>query len=354
MCDASSPYPGDHTVRHVLRLVDKLSRLTKSLVDPDMEHQMAMFPLSFGSLDLAVVEEQRVWKELFPFSKPNETLGDQIDKYPTGVVRSATKNYPKDPLVRKAELKIDTYPTATSDPITKRTYLCRLALAADTAAAKRHALFLAPIAFLIHRHRQDWYQVTSHKSRYYATIRDFLVYAEDFFGGSRNTLQDHLPALITPWFFSAASVTRHASITNRTAEETWEKACFRVGFVFLLSRLETRAQAGDHERRQYRLLIYKPGVAPRPLTKANSHLLGLQTGWINHAIGMIKKHYELDEIWSRGNTEFNNKGFCLDPMAASAKFIENIMLRYPGIPMKHSELLAKNFIQFPNHSRVWY
>ncbi|KAI0103166.1 hypothetical protein GGR51DRAFT_573355 [Nemania sp. FL0031] len=338
-----APYPADPAVYSLISHIDHMIKHMRTHDYGDKDGPI-LFPHAFGSFDLAVLGEPRVRSMVFPNRASSDTTANDIDNYYAALDKGA---YTINPFVLRAEYKLDQYPTKQTDPLNTRAYLCRLALA--TGVYKRYPLFLTPIAFITHSERRSWDLLTAKLSRYYATVEDFLYYFEDFATGTRNTFQDHALALVTPWFHNIETASQMAIGERAPIWDTWEKKCHRTGFVFILSRLNTRT---DAQSRACRLLIIQPA------TGEASYMADAQDTWIADVIDYIKgSRYmkELREIWVKGRTRRNGnkpsrkikvslKGQVrIDSVATSAEFLEKAMTFAFKIPEDHDELLANKF-----------
>ncbi|KAJ8132558.1 hypothetical protein O1611_g1067 [Lasiodiplodia mahajangana] len=334
--------PVDNTASYISYLMDSMEEYIEPRLLAGPAEMDKMFPHAFGSLDFAVLGEPRVREMVFPNREPDSTIDDDINNYYAALVKD---KYTINPFLQKSVYKLDQYPTKQINPLATRAYLTRLALAAG-AGHKRYPLFLAPVAFITHKQRQDWYGITTRASRYYATVEDLLIYFHDFASGTRNTFQDRLLALATPWLFDIKTVVAIAKKDKKAVSDVWAKKCFQTGLVFVLSRLNI---AENPTSLNYRLLVLQPPHPRGPLTREASDMVGAQDAWVADAIEEFKSRLNPKEIWigsmpeQGGNGASGKEESPVDPVVASTKLLESAMTFTMKIPDKHYELHSMQF-----------
>jgi hypothetical protein len=78
---------------------------------------------------------------------------------------------------------------------------------------------MAPVAFLVNKERQDWYQISEHQSKMFGHFAGFLEYtAEAFKGGKERVL-----GLLTPFFATIEETRAAASSAGRPALEVFNQ-----------------------------------------------------------------------------------------------------------------------------------
>ncbi len=235
------------------------------------------------------------------------------------------------------------YPTDQSGPIDARRYLSWLALATQKQSSKI-SLFLTPVAFMTHEERQEWYENTGHKSRYYATINDFVEYAKHEIGrSSTGYSKDHVLALVTPWFFDIEQVKIEAEKRNIDIPAAWKLVCFRAGLAFCLSKAKWVRNSY-----KYRLLIFRPRLPTYSAAAEQAERRTKQDEWISGVISIIKTDFNIDDTWLDGRAEQHQQpnrrlGKEADSVEASAEFIAEIMEEKRKIPDEDEELIARDF-----------
>ncbi|KAI0972744.1 hypothetical protein F4678DRAFT_471691 [Xylaria arbuscula] len=291
-----------HEVDSVIEPLDKLIGI------------MDQPPTYFGQLDLTVLGEKRVREKLY------------------GIDRDFTAE----------ELIKPEYPHNQSDPINARLYLSWLALTTQDEKKSKSSLFLTPVAFMDHEEQQAWYQTTGHKSRYYATIDDFIEYATHqigFIPGQSGDIpsylktKNHVLALMTPWFFDIDEVESSSKLHSMSVQAMWEKRCVRSGMAFLLSKRK------PHKTRyNYRLVIFRPGPPIYPYAAERGERGERQNEWLREVISLLRRSFDVPDIWPPGPRRLG-----ADSVEASAEFITEMMENFEEIPDKDIEIADRGF-----------
>ncbi|KAI1400509.1 hypothetical protein F4819DRAFT_497318 [Hypoxylon fuscum] len=186
-------------------------------------------PPHFSPLDIAIMAEATTRKALFGVDHENKGGDDDLLEYPH-----------------------DQRP-----PLYVRQYLSRLSLA-ETKPDSDIALFLAPVAFIDDEQRQLWHKPTGHKSRFYATVDEFLEYAKLEFRKTGKNQKHHVIGLLTPWFAGIDKVTSDAQKNDKPIPTWWQDRCLRSGMMVCVSRIEK-----DGFRWNYRVVVFKPNLPRR-------------------------------------------------------------------------------------------
>ncbi|TGJ78255.1 hypothetical protein E0Z10_g10507 [Xylaria hypoxylon] len=284
-------------------------------------HKRMWPPRHFKPLDIAVLGEQTVRENMY------------------GIDHRFTA---------EEEIKPE-YPNDQSDPIAIRLYLSWLALTTQTATS-RVSLFLVPVAFINHTQRQDWYQTTDFKSRYYATIDEFMAYAWNEIGNSEDDSKDHVLALATPWFFNFKEVESLAEYLTAKLNKpvsistAWKQLCFRAGIVLCLSKSTWHRARGW----SYRLLIFRPGLPTYPQAAEPTWRRNKQSVWIAETISQIQALFTLTDTLSGGCAKRHelpcpSRGVAADSVEASAEFITEIMEDVNCLPISEGEFADRCF-----------
>ncbi|KAI1468607.1 uncharacterized protein F4812DRAFT_458135 [Daldinia caldariorum] len=242
------------------------------------------------------------------------------------------------------------YPHDQSHPLEVRRYLCWLSLTEMNPYSKG-ALFLAPIAFISHQKRQEWYAPTGHKSRFYATVDEFLNYAKVEFARTGRGAKQYIIGLLTPWFFEVAEVTSDAEKMNEDIPTRWQKGCFRAGMVLCLSKLGR--QGGGQVGRQsghwwYQLALFKPGMPHYPAAAEPDRRKKRQNLWIRKLLDEIKAHFHIDKGWIGGRSMNHieapaSRKVSADSVEVSNEFITEIMENPNCFPITRPEHEERKF-----------
>ncbi|KAI0117301.1 hypothetical protein F4814DRAFT_459431 [Daldinia grandis] len=278
-------------------------------------------PDYFSKLDIAILGETTTRKALFGIDYENK--GEEEDA----------------PL----------YPHDQNLPLYVRRYLCWVSLT-RTEPHSNGALFLAPVAFISDQQRQEWYRPTGHKSRFYATVNEFLDYAKVEFEKTGKGAKHHVIGLLTPWFFGVEDVTSEAARRDKDIPAVWEKTCFRAGMVLCLSKFERR---GFQWR--YQLAMFKPDLpyyqrAAEPPSRQEK-----QDVWIKALLEKVKEYFHVTRAWTGGKcpnhaNPSSSRKVLADSVELSNEFITEIM-ETPGVlPITHPEHVNMGFEAIDDYS----
>ncbi|KAI1482516.1 hypothetical protein F4774DRAFT_416925 [Daldinia eschscholtzii] len=271
-------------------------------------------PDFFSKLDVAILAETTIRKDLFGIDYQNKE----------------SKKY--EPI----------YPHDQSLPLEVRKYLCWLSLT-ETNPYSKGALFLAPVAFISHKKRQEWYAPTGHKSRFYATVDELLNYAKIEFEKTGKGAKQHVMGLLTPWFFQVAEVKSQAEQKNHAIPTRWQNGCFRAGMVLCLSKL---TQRGHHWG--YQLALFKPGVPYYTAAAEPDNRKQRQALWIKELMDIVNVHFRIDQAWIGGRSLEHIKApasrmVSADSVEVSNEFITEIMENPNVFPMTQAEYVERGF-----------
>ncbi|KAI1078301.1 hypothetical protein F5B20DRAFT_235634 [Whalleya microplaca] len=271
-------------------------------------------PAHFSNLDVAIIGETTVRKQLFGVDFKNRLDEDDEPRYPhDGDV-----------------------------PLDVRNFLCWLSLTEKHPTSKC-SLFLAPVAFIDHKQRQDWHITTGHKSRFYATTDEFLNYAHDEFDKTGPAAKTHVLALLTPWFFEIDAVRKDAEAKDQPIPIVWQKTCFRAGMMILLMKVKKNAQ-----RRTYRLILFKPGLPVYPGAAEPKERREKQDAWIKKLREQVDARFDVVEGWIGGAAVNHEKppasrGVSADSVESSSEIIMEIMKDVGSLPSSAKEFLKRHF-----------
>ncbi|KAI1277492.1 hypothetical protein F5Y07DRAFT_88232 [Xylaria sp. FL0933] len=274
-------------------------------------------PRWFGGLDIAVLGEECVREMLY------------------GVDR----DFPA-----KQEVKPKT-PNDQSGPKDVRLYLSWLALVNQDEESKV-ALFLPPVALTAHKERQDWYTITVHESRYYATAHEFFSYASNEIG--RDSFKEHALALATPWFYDVEYVEREAIRRGLHVRVMWKRLCYRSGCGICVSKSKTRRPGLDEY--EYRLVIFRPGPPMFPQAGERGEQRAKQDKWITDIIVIAREHFTLAHTWVSEAAQIqglsgSTSQFDFDSVTASAVFIMKLMKEHWKFPDDDKILEHNGFLK---------
>ncbi|KAI5861707.1 hypothetical protein GGS23DRAFT_611312 [Durotheca rogersii] len=132
------------------------------------------------------------------------------------------------------------YPNDQNGPLEGREYLCWLVLT-GTGPASRVGLFPVPVAFADDERRRVWYRPMGHQSRFYATVGEFLDFADAAISrpsGLKSSAKRHAICLLTPWFFDRAELAERALERSETLPTVWRKTFFRAGMALVLTDVD--------------------------------------------------------------------------------------------------------------------
>ncbi|KAI2780779.1 hypothetical protein F4815DRAFT_469078 [Daldinia loculata] len=271
-------------------------------------------PDYFSKLDVAILGETTTRKALFGID--HEKKGDKEDAL--------------------------LYPHDQSLPLYVRRYLCWLSLT-ETKPESKGVLFLAPIAFMSEQQRQEWYKPTGHKSRFYATVNEFLDYAKVEFEKTGKGAKHHVIGLLTPWFFDVEEVASAAARREEAIPIMWEKTCFRAGMVLCISKFE---RDGHHWR--YQLAIFKPSLpyyqnAAEPQSRQRK-----QDVWIRELLKKVNEYFYVTRAWTGGETQNHigppsSRKVSADSVELSNEFITEIMETPSVLPITAAEHVNMGF-----------
>ncbi|KAI2618430.1 hypothetical protein GGR54DRAFT_605430 [Hypoxylon sp. NC1633] len=225
------------------------------------------------------------------------------------------------------------YPHDRNLPSDIRKYLCWLSLTETESNNHRTSLFLSPVAFSDHEQRQEWYSTTGRQSRFYATIGEFLEYAEVAFKKWGHRGKKHVLGLLTPWFFDIEEISAMAVKEKKAVPTVWQRSCFRAGMVILLTNKgKSRGSKGP-----YRLVIFKPGPPTYVRAAESSSRQDKQNQWVEELKEMVEDKFRLKKIWVGGRAHCHvpappERGWPADSVEASCEIIEEIMVNPETIP----------------------
>ncbi|KAI0483248.1 hypothetical protein GGR56DRAFT_671028 [Xylariaceae sp. FL0804] len=269
-------------------------------------------PAHFHHFDVAILGENTIRKQLFGIN--------------TG---------------RTAEHEIEPqYPHDQSPVMEVRKYLCWLSLTQTTSDSKI-SLFLTPVAFSTHEERQRWHKATGHKSRLYATVDEFIEYAD-------NELEsrEHVMCLFTPWFFEIDALVRDAAARNEAVPVVWEKTCFRCGMMLVLSKAKEARKANQDGEQKYRRLVFKPESPHYPWAMEPTSRREMQRQWMAKVLGAIDKEFEMMEAWTGGRAAKHrrpSRAVAPDSVEASSEIITEIMEDVTTLPSSEGMLKERGF-----------
>ncbi|KAI0008875.1 hypothetical protein F4779DRAFT_412379 [Xylariaceae sp. FL0662B] len=271
-------------------------------------------PAHFSDLDVAIIGETSVRKELFGVDH-NNPLGDEEEP-----------RYPHD-----GDL-----------PLWIRIFLCWLSLT-ERKPESKCALFLAPVAFIDHKKRQGWHKATGHKSRYYATVDEFLSYAYDNFEKTGSAAKSHVLGLLTPWFFEIDAVRKDAETKKQAIPHVWEKTCFRAGMMMALMKVKRVDQYWT-----YRLILFKPGLPVYPGAAEPRERREKQDAWVEKLLDQVAVYFNVVEGWIGGSALNHEKapasrGVSADSVEVSSEIITEIMQDISTLPGSEKQFLQRHF-----------
>ncbi|KAI1390313.1 uncharacterized protein F4822DRAFT_401526 [Hypoxylon trugodes] len=234
------------------------------------------------------------------------------------------------------------YPNDQHPPLDVRKYLCWLSLR-ETKPDSDVALFLAPIAFAGDQQRREWYKPTGHKSRYYAIIEEFLVYARGEFKKTGKEEKQHVMGLLTPWFFDVNMVNAKALEKNEAIPLVWQKSCFRAGIMICLTKLKR-----DGPMWSCRLVLFRPGLPNYEKAAEPSDRRPKQNVWVEHLLKELGKHFVIIKGWIGGRAKHHvpappERKVSADSVEVSCEIITEIMERPDTLPSERLEFLNRGF-----------
>ncbi|KAI1461927.1 hypothetical protein F4805DRAFT_453160 [Annulohypoxylon moriforme] len=290
------------------------TRAILSLKPPhNIKNASAWPPRHFGPLDIAIMAETETRKALFGVDYSHPMDEEDIPRYP----------HDQDP------------------PLVARKFLCWVSLA-ETKPYFKTSLFLAPVAFLAHSERQDWYKTTGHKSRFYATVDEFTEYARTEFKKTEKDKKDHVMCLLTPWFFEKDEVVADAEKKDRAIPTSWEKGCFRAGMMLRVSRVKT-----SKTPLAYRIVLFKPGASSytgvtEPLDRREK-----QDAWVEKMMKKLQTQFEIREGWIGGaiHTHIypNSRNSRPDSVEVASEIIEATMQDPSTFPSTPDEFHQRDY-----------
>ncbi|CAJ2501138.1 Uu.00g039910.m01.CDS01 [Anthostomella pinea] len=149
------------------------------------------------------------------------------------------------------------------------------------------SLYLAPVASIDHEARNHWHKPTGYKSRFYATVDEFLTYARDEFHKTGAAAKSHVVGLLNPWFFEKDALTAEAARRNDAIPNVWKKTAFRAGLMLGLS---------------------KPGKPTYPYAAEPSTRRNLQDAWIRQMVKLVEARFMIVESWTDGAVDRGQDG----------------------------------------------
>ncbi|KAI0148097.1 hypothetical protein F4776DRAFT_298883 [Hypoxylon sp. NC0597] len=270
-------------------------------------------PAHFGPLDVATMAESQTRKELFGVDLYNEDE-DDAPRYP----------HDQDP------------------PQSVRKFLCHLSLT-QTKPNSNIGLFCVPIAFNTNEQRRDWYVPTGHMSRFYATVDEFMTYAQAEFQRKDGSSKQHVIGLLTPWFFEIDAVKLKAAEKDEAIPTVWEKTCFRAGMMICLSKFSS-----DDSDWAYRVILFKPSRTDYIRAEEPSDRRPKQNEWIEELLKNLEGTFDIVEGWIGGRARTHvaalpNRGVSPDSVEVSCEIITEIMEDPRSLPNVKKELFARRF-----------
>ncbi|KAI1376388.1 hypothetical protein F4677DRAFT_445643 [Hypoxylon crocopeplum] len=271
-------------------------------------------PGHFGAYNAAILGEETTRQELFGIKHDAKGGEDQAP------------NYPHDQNL----------------PLVVRKYLCWLSLT-ETKPTSKIALFLAPVAFIDHEKRQEWYMPTGKESRFYATVDDFLEYAKDEFEKTGKAAKDHVISLLTPWFFEVDEAAAKAKKKNKAVPNAWKELCFRAGMMIGLTRLKRVSV-----RQGYRVIIFKPGLPHYKAAAEPFNRRAKQDAWMEKLLDKVDNTFLVEEGWMGGValdhvTAPQGRGVLADSVESSSEIITEIMEVPSTLPTTKARFLERGF-----------
>ncbi|KAI8965251.1 hypothetical protein F5Y11DRAFT_362257 [Daldinia sp. FL1419] len=288
------------------------TRRVYSLKAPARKHSTRPWPPShFNKLDVAIMAEKDTRKALF------------------GVDSTHGGNEPR-------------YPHDQDSPLEVRKYLCWLSLT-ETKPDSKVVLFLAPIAFISHEKRQEWYGPTGHQSRYYATVEEFIDYAKVEFARTSVEAKQYVIGLLTPWFFDVEEVNLEAQKRGEAIPVWWKKNCFRAGMVLCLGKLR---RAGLHW--VYQLTLFKPENFYFTRVEEPTSRREKQGQWVAKLVDKLKDNFEVERGWVGGRPREHieapvARGVPADSVEVSNEFITEVMENQNMLPFTAAEHTKMEF-----------
>ncbi|KAI1504309.1 hypothetical protein F5X99DRAFT_423807 [Biscogniauxia marginata] len=270
-------------------------------------------PGHFVPLDIAIMSEKVIRKEVFGITPRNRGLEDEL-----------------------------CFPHDQDQPTEARKYLSWLSLT-EKESNSNCALFLAPIAFLDHKKRQEWYEPTGHQSRRYATIHEFLDYAHAEFEKTGTDYKKQAICLLTPWFFDVEYPARRALQINETAPVAWQKSCYRAGMMLSLNKLKL-----VNQRWTYRLVLFKPGRPTYATAAEPSDRKKKQEEWVVKLLDLVDARFDVEAGWTDGAAENHEKpppgrGVGADSVESSCEIITEIMTGAAQLPTTAKKFKGRHF-----------
>ncbi|KAI1142842.1 hypothetical protein F5Y05DRAFT_420707 [Hypoxylon sp. FL0543] len=271
-------------------------------------------PAHFGPLDVAIMAESTIRKELFGFDHKNK--GDEEDA----------------PL----------FPHDQDLPLVVRKFLCHLSLT-ETVPDSKAALFPAPVAFNTNEQRQEWYLPTGHKSRFYATVGEFITYAHAQFRNDEFGPKHHVIGLFTPWFFEVDAVEAKAAEKDEPIPVAWQKTCFRAGMMICLSEFKR-----DGIDWTYRLIMFKPSRPHYIRAEEPSDRRPKQDAWIEELLKLLKSDFDIVQGWIGGKARAHRdapsgRRVSPDSVEVSCEIMAEIMEDPSSLPTTRTGLIKRGF-----------
>ncbi|KAI2473700.1 hypothetical protein F4781DRAFT_141554 [Annulohypoxylon bovei var. microspora] len=313
-------------VDRAIAIIDEIdstvaTRKTLSLKPPIGRKADRIWPPSqFGPLDVAIMAETETRKALF----------------------GVDNNHPL------YEEDIPLYPNDQDLPLTVRKFLCWLSLV-ETNPNSKTSLFLAPIAFITHEKRQEWYKPTGHKSRFYAIVDEFIEYAHNEFEKTGNGVKNNVMGLLTPWFFEKDEIVADAAEKDRPIPISWQKACFRMGMMLSITKVKKGGKVLG-----YRVVVFKPGppyyenIAERPGRREK------QGAWVEELLKKLETGFHVQEGWIGGTVRThlypNDRKPKPDAVEISGEIIEEVMRDVNTLPSTSHEFLMRGFESLGKYS----
>lgn len=304
-------------------MVERASRRPASLkppknVDASTLGSRTWPPAHFGALDVAIIGQAAIREKVFDI----------------------------DYLHKVEDENMPVYPTDQSPPLEVRSYLSWMALE-ETKPRSPIALFPAPVAFMGDKERCEWYLPTGHKSRFYATVNEFIDYAHDEFKTTvAGTMQKrrHVIGLLTPWFFEKEWLAATAQERDQSIPTVWQGSCYRAGMMIALTRLRRH-----HNRQTCRLVIFKPGQPHYWRPSQPSERSEKQNAWVEDLVEKLRHHFQLAEGWIGGRSQhhygpsLDERSVTADSVESSSEIMQEVMLDVSTLPTTEEKLREREF-----------
>ncbi|KAI0894862.1 hypothetical protein F4806DRAFT_497567 [Annulohypoxylon nitens] len=300
------------------------TRAARGLTPPANLKKPPLWPPGhFSHMDVAIMAETTVRKQLFGVDIRNPIREMDWPRYP----------HDQDP------------------PLVVRKFLCWLSLTLTKASSKT-SLFLAPVAFITHEERVEWYKLTGHKSRFYATADEFLNYAVAEFQKLGGATKQHVMGLLTPWFYEPDEVIADAKQKDRAIPLSWEKGCFRAGMVL---RIEKLGKVDTFHT--FRLVLFMPRAPYHQGARQSADRQRQQNMWVDEVFRKAQAKFDVRGGWAYGQapphdypTERNVRP---DSVELSSKVIETSMRDPSSFPSTEEQFEDAGYLRLTAYTGTW-